>query len=106
MNRIADFSSKYIFGCGLALSLCAPLTGAYAQADTLYTFTGGSDGGNPPCGVISGGKGVFPTAGSSMARPNMAADGYGTVFSVRLKGSAKRTLSFTGGSDGAYPLAA
>jgi uncharacterized repeat protein (TIGR03803 family) len=82
----------------LVLTLTAPAT---AQTfTTLYSFTGGSDGALPFGGLILSGNTLYGTAhlgGSS---------GYGTVFAVNTDGTGFTTLySFTGGSDGASPLA-
>jgi len=106
MNRLVHSSCRHIFAGSLALGLFVPLAGAYADDITLYTFTGGGDGGNPPCGLISGGKGIFPdTGGFYGATGAGGADGYGTVFHVEPGGFETVIHSFTGGSDGAYPLA-
>src|SRR5258706_230727 len=67
---------------------------------TLYSFTGGDDGGTPQIGLISSASTLYGTAllgGSS---------GAGTVFAVSTNGTGFRTLyGFTGGSDGANPQA-
>jgi uncharacterized repeat protein (TIGR03803 family) len=104
MSRIVDITSKYIFGCSLALSLFVPLAGAHAQT-TVYTFTGGNDGGNPPCGLISGGKGVPGVRLFYGTTQIGGANNSGTVFQVTSNGTETVRYSFTGGSDGAYPLA-
>jgi uncharacterized repeat protein (TIGR03803 family) len=104
MTRLSELSSRYLLGCGLALSLFTPLAGASAQETTLYTFTGGNDGGNPPCGLIYGGKGL---SHSTKRFYGAAEDGgtsdYGTVFEIDNPGSETVLHSFTG-SDGAYPV--
>lgn len=106
MRPISSLSAKCVFGFGLILGLFVPFVGASAQDTTLYTFTGGGDGGNPPCGLISGGKGVLPSKaffyGTTQAG---GTSGYGTVFEVGKTGSESAIYSFTGGTDGAYPLA-
>jgi uncharacterized repeat protein (TIGR03803 family) len=64
---------------------------------TLYSFTGGSDGGNPTAGLILSGNTLYGTAGGGSS-------GNGTVFAVKTDGTGFTTLySFTGGSDGANP---
>lgn len=105
MNNVRN-SARVVFGCGLVLSLAFPPTGALAQEQTLYSFSG-SDGGNPPCGLISGGRGV-PAAKSSLygVTEEGGADGYGAVFKLGKTGSESVIYSFTGGSDGAQPEAA
>ncbi|HEX4157955.1 MAG TPA: choice-of-anchor tandem repeat GloVer-containing protein [Rhizomicrobium sp.] len=106
MNRVVARSSKYVFGCGLALTLFVPIATAYAQNTTLYSFTGGNDGGNPPCGLISGGKGVPPGKVRFFgATYEGGTGGYGTVYEVENTGFETVLYSFTGGSDGNSPQA-
>src|ERR1019366_3403036 len=66
----------------------------------LHSFAGSSDGAYPVSGLILSGNILFGTAeygGSS---------GAGTVFAVNTNGTGFTTLhTFTGGSDGAYPVA-
>ena len=67
---------------------------------TLYSFTGGSDGGNPQTKLVLSGNTLYGTAESG------GHSGDGTVFAVNADGSDFTTLySFTGGSDGSQPLA-
>ena len=65
----------------------------------LYSFTGGVDGGNPQAGLIQDSAGYFYGTAETGG-----ADGKGTIY--KLDGSGHQTVlySFTGGSDGAYPL--
>jgi len=105
MKRIVR-SGKCIFGCGLALSLLVPLAGARSGEITLYTFTGGNDGGNPPCGLISGGKGILPATLRFYGTTETGGSaGFGTVFKVET-GFETVLHSFAGGSDGTVPEAA
>ena len=69
---------------------------------TLYSFTGGSDGGHPYASLTLVGATLYGTT------PNGGTAGdYGTVFAINSDGTNKRTLySFTGGSDGHAPFAA
>ncbi|MCX6902450.1 MAG: immunoglobulin domain-containing protein [Verrucomicrobia bacterium] len=66
----------------------------------LHSFTGGSDGAYPVAGLTLSGSTLYGTTefgGSS---------GVGTVFRLNSDGSGFTNLhSFTGGSDGAYPVA-
>ncbi len=104
MNRLVDLSSRHIFGCGLALILVVPFAAAYAQDTTLYTFTGGTDGGNPPCGLISGGKGILPGKARFFgATYEGGTSGYGAVYEVGNTGFETAIYSFAGGGDGASP---
>ena len=68
----------------------------------LHTFTGGTDGGFPAAGVTAVGDGfLYGVAGGG----DDAGDG--TVFRVRRDGTGFETLhTFTGGTDGGWPLAA
>jgi uncharacterized repeat protein (TIGR03803 family) len=71
-----------------------------ASFTTLHSFTGGSDGYYPYARLILSANTLFGTArgGGSSDR--------GTVFAINTDGTSFTTLhSFTGGSDGAYPVA-
>jgi uncharacterized repeat protein (TIGR03803 family) len=67
---------------------------------TLYSFTGTDDGANPSGGLVQGSDGNFygTTSGGG-------ADGDGTVFKMSANGTLTSLYSFTGGNDGASPLA-
>jgi uncharacterized repeat protein (TIGR03803 family) len=71
-----------------------------AGFNTLYSFTGGPDGGSPSGGLtLSDGilYGATQVGG---------ANGNGTVFSINTDGSGFSVLhSLTGGNDGVFPLA-
>ncbi|HEX4080063.1 MAG TPA: choice-of-anchor tandem repeat GloVer-containing protein [Rhizomicrobium sp.] len=67
---------------------------------TLYTFTGGSDGANPAAALIEDKSGnLYGTTQGG------GASGWGTVFEVSPAGTETVLYSFSGGSDGAKPLA-
>ena len=71
--------------------------------NTLYNFSGGSDGGYPTAGVI------LDTAGNIYGTTdNGGAYGFGTVFELVAGRNGTWTEnvlhSFTGGNDGAYPV--
>ena len=73
--------------------------GITGSLDTLYTFTGGADGGSPYAGLIQARSGDFigttETDGTA---------GYGTVFRLAASGTTFNTLhTFTDGTDGANP---
>jgi len=66
----------------------------------LYSFTGGNDGATPEAGLILSGNTLYGTA-----RLGGSYNG-GTVFAINTDGTGFTNLySFTGGSDGATPLA-
>ncbi len=66
----------------------------------LWSFTGGIDGANPYDGLVQGSDGNFygTTSGGGT-------NGNGTVFRIASSGSLTTLWSFTGGSDGANPVA-
>ena len=66
----------------------------------LHSFSMGSDGGNPDCGLIMDAQGnLYGTTFSGGAYGN------GTVFKVDPSGNETVLHSFTGGSDGYMPYA-
>jgi uncharacterized repeat protein (TIGR03803 family) len=66
----------------------------------LYSFTDGSDGGNPYAGLIIDNAGnLYGTTG------NGGASDVGTVFELDTTGHETVLYSFTGGSDGGNPYA-
>src|SRR6266566_581339 len=66
---------------------------------TLYSFTGGSDGGFPEAGLILSGNTLFGESDQG------GTSGLGTVFALNTNGTGFTNLyNFTGGSDGAEPL--
>jgi len=81
-------------GCGTVFKLAPDGT-----ETVLYAFTGGSDGGGPAAGLIK------DSAGNLYATTEFeGAYGYGTVFMLAPDGTETVLHSFTGGSDGAFPL--
>lgn len=77
-------------------------SGKICSEQVLYSFTGGTDGSNPPSGV------VFDTAGN-LYGTTIAGGlyGYGTVFALKYSnGSWTESVlyNFTGGNDGANPV--
>jgi uncharacterized repeat protein (TIGR03803 family) len=67
----------------------------------LYNFTGGADGANPGAGVIRDSAGNL--YGTTSAGGLCA--GCGVVFELHAAGNETTLYSFTGGADGARPLA-
>jgi uncharacterized repeat protein (TIGR03803 family) len=89
-----------------ALALAAalvPIATQPARAQTLtvlYTFTGGTDGGTPLSTPLLADGNVYGTASSGGAGNN------GTVYVLNFKSRTETVLhSFTGGRDGADPIA-
>jgi uncharacterized repeat protein (TIGR03803 family) len=82
-----------------------PVEGGGWTEKTIYTFTGGADGGSPQAGVVIGPSNVLYGTTSSGG-----AHGYGTVFQVAPGAGGvwtqKVLYSFAGGTDGANPLTA
>ena len=67
---------------------------------TLWSFTGGNDGANPVAGLVQGSDSNFYGTASYGG-----ANGNGTVFRISPSGSLTNLWSFTGGTDGAVPMA-
>jgi uncharacterized repeat protein (TIGR03803 family) len=68
---------------------------------SLYSFTGGDDGGNPRAALVLGGDGnLYGTTQYGGSNYN------GTVFQITTDGTLTSLYSFTGGDDGANPEAA
>ena len=66
----------------------------------LYSFTSGTDGGQPDAGVIRDPAGNL--YGTTVAG---GTDNVGVVFMLDPQGKQTVLYSFTGGADGAYPNA-
>ena len=83
------------FGTVFKISATGALT-------TLYSFTGGKDGGDPRAGLVQGSDGNF--YGTTV---NGGTNGdFGTVFKISATGALTTLYSFTGGKDGANPCRA
>jgi uncharacterized repeat protein (TIGR03803 family) len=85
-----------------ALFLILPGVRVHAQTfTTLYTFTGGSDGGEPSAGMI------FDSLGNLYGLTQGNATGFGTVFEMSPSSGGGMTLNtlytFQGGADGVSP---
>jgi uncharacterized repeat protein (TIGR03803 family) len=99
-NLYGESFSGGSFGSGTVYKLSPSGGGNYTET-TLYSFTGGADGGKPMSEVaIDAAGNIYGTAAFG------GADGNGTVFKlVRSAGGYTFQLlySFTGGADGAVP---
>ncbi|HZP65064.1 MAG TPA: choice-of-anchor tandem repeat GloVer-containing protein [Rudaea sp.] len=98
MRRVAKLICILTAGCVPGLALAGP------TLTTIYTFTGGADGGSPGAGLVEGRHGVL--YGTTEAGGAGAA---GTVFQLAppRNGAGAYALttlhSFAGGDDGADP---
>jgi uncharacterized repeat protein (TIGR03803 family) len=73
---------------------------------SLYSFTGGNDGGQPQAGLVEASDGSF--YGTTLVGGNTKttwAGGYGTVFKISHTGALTTLYSFTGLNDGFAPYA-
>jgi uncharacterized repeat protein (TIGR03803 family) len=97
----------------LALIHIMPTVGAAQTFSVIHTFSGGGDGGVPDAGLIVDGAGNLygATAVGGRSEPSCnyaGASGCGIIFKLAKKNSTwplTPLYSFTGGSDGAGPLA-
>jgi len=88
-------------GCGVVFKVDTS-----GNETVLYAFQGGSDGAYPVASLIMDSSGNLYGSTSdggdvSCNHPN----GYGTIFKVDTSNNETVLYSFTGGTDGAYPLA-
>ena len=72
----------------------------YVVWTRLYSFTGGADGGIPESWLIQAGDGTFYGTTSQGGANNS-----GTVFRITSAGTLTTLYNFTGGNDGATPIA-
>lgn len=90
------------YGWGLVFKVDAS-----GQETELYSFTGGADGGNPMAGVILDSAGnIYGTTYNGGPGGGACYGGYcGVVFKLDASGHESVLHSFTGGMDGASPVA-
>jgi uncharacterized repeat protein (TIGR03803 family) len=93
--RGGDLACDAPYGCGTVFKV--DTTG---NETVLYSFIGGAGGGNPHAGLI--GDPVGSLYGTTY---NGGAHGMGAVFKVDTAGNETVLYSFTGGADGAQPVA-
>lgn len=95
-------------GCGVVFEL-SPTDKGWKET-TLYTFTGGVDGGKPAAGVVFDSLGnLYGTTSGGGIGPctDQGIPGCGVVYELSLNGGAwtQQVLhSFTGGDDGSEPV--
>lgn len=107
--------TRALRGTASALALACALTTVApqpAQAQTftvVHAFTGGADGGLPQAGVTMDASGnLYGTASEGGLAGACGGAGCGTVYKLARHGSGwvfYPLYSFTGGSDGAFPVA-
>ena len=87
-------------GCGTVFKLSPPTNGGAWTATVLFSFTGGTDGGNPQAGVtLDSSENLFGTT------KNGGDLGAGTVFELSESGNNQWTETVIYSmSDGAFPL--
>jgi uncharacterized repeat protein (TIGR03803 family) len=97
--------------CAFAVALMGGFTASApsAQGQTftvLHSFMGGTDGEGPYGGVVRDAAGnLYGTTEYGGGNTCFGGDSCGTVFKVDTTGKETVLHSFTGGADGAYPLA-
>jgi uncharacterized repeat protein (TIGR03803 family) len=95
-------------GCGTVFKL-TPAAGAAYTESVLYSFKGGTDGAEPEAGLIMDAGVLYGTTYYGGGTSCQAGAGCGTVFSLIPSGGGKYKeqilYSFTGGADGANPMA-
>jgi len=98
-NFYGAANSGGVYGYGMIFQFMPHCLGATSSCEnTLYNFTGGTDGGSPPGGLAWGADGKLYGVTQSGG-----ATGYGTVFKVDTSGNLTTLYSFRGPSDGFYP---
>jgi uncharacterized repeat protein (TIGR03803 family) len=74
--------------------------------EVLHSFTGGKDGADPVAGLTAIGGVLYGTTQYGGRVRHLCSSGCGTVFRVSSSGAESVLYRFTGGRDGAYPVAA
>jgi len=70
----------------------------------LYTFTGGTDGGNPTADLVGDAAGnLYGT--TDYGGSGQGENGFGVIFELNKSGDEQSLYQFTGGADGADPIA-
>lgn len=98
--HISSVRTRRMICAAIVLLLALTITSPAQTLTTLYIFTGGTDGSAPYAGLVQGADGNFygTTSGSFTT-------GSGTVFQITPSGILTTLYNFTGGTDGADPLA-
>lgn len=95
-------------GCGTVFQLKAPAVAGGAWTEqVLYSFKGGNDGAIASSSLLFAKKalfGVTTIGGTGNCQLPNTSGGCGTVYSVTPQGVKTAIYSFTGGTDGAFPI--
>jgi uncharacterized repeat protein (TIGR03803 family) len=99
--------SPWTMALAILLGLAAAPPSAHGQTFTvLHSFKGGTDGEGPNGSVVRDAAGnLYGTTEYGGGGTCFTGDGCGTVFKVDTAGKETVLYSFTGGADGALPLA-
>lgn len=90
-----NIAGKCVLAGGLAFAVFgASDAGATPQFTTLYTFTGGNDGGNPDSNLIK------DSAGNLYGETALGGTGHGVVFELAPSGTETVLHAFAGGANG------
>jgi uncharacterized repeat protein (TIGR03803 family) len=96
----ADLNDGFSFDRQIRLNVVNPIeTAAGVAFSNLYSFSGGSDDGANPNGLMQSSNGVL--YGTTQ---NGGSNSYGTIFQLTTNGVLTNLYSFTGGDDGANPF--
>jgi uncharacterized repeat protein (TIGR03803 family) len=93
-------NANCVAGCGTVFKL--DTTG---KETVLYSFSGGTDGGQPQAGLTMDAAGNLYGTTVAGGRTPCAGDGCGTVFKLDTTGKETVLHSFSGSPDGASPYA-
>lgn len=107
MTNLMGWPAKNMALAVVFLAVLVAVPSAQAQFKTLYTFSGGTDGGRPQSRVITDAKGNL--YGTTLWGGNLncnSGNGCGVVYKLTKAGKETVLHSFGGGADGAYPYAA
>jgi len=94
-----DFYGTTAFGGSNSLGVIFKMSPG-GMITSLYSFTGTNDGAYPYAGLIQGVDGNFYGTAAFGGTHDA-----GSIFKITTGGVITRLYSFTGGADGAYPLA-
>lgn len=107
ISKIASRMTRTAVALAIMSALMFASRSARAQFKVLYSFTGGTDGGQPNASVIAGIDGnLYGTAPFGGHLSCSFGQGCGVVYKLTKAGTETVVHSFAGGADGANPYAA